>query len=203
MELFAAQLCALLKKHWIQTVRRPISSASLVLIPAFVIYFGLEYVVVREWIQLVLPAVFVVSFLRTFVDIVEEKESRVKEGMKMMGLSIYFPMAFFPSKWSRRLCISLSWIVYICYIFWPKLPVDPGVDKRETILRGFERSKVSNRSMIPESELEGLTAIDPSNTPCNDCAGSTCPVYCGKLERLKVEFSDELTDVAVNVDRKG
>eukprot|EP01083_Nonionella_stella_P029179 80410_1 len=121
MVLFLAQLCALLKKHWIQTVRRPISSASLLLAPACVIYLGLYYVVAREYVSLVLPAVFVVSFLRTFVDIVEEKESRVKEGMKMMGLSeSVFILSHCLAEMCRYIIVSLTTASMIFYVFAPK-----------------------------------------------------------------------------------
>eukprot|EP01083_Nonionella_stella_P247496 858020_1 len=87
--MFVHQLRALLHKHWLKTIRRPVGTALLVLVPTcFIIsgFFAFLEGRTRRYSSNIFPFLFVGSFVRVFGDIVDEKENRIKEGMKMMGL---------------------------------------------------------------------------------------------------------------------
>eukprot|EP01083_Nonionella_stella_P290318 987876_1 len=84
--MFSGQLRALLYKHWLKTIRRPVGTALLVLVPTCFIISGFFTGIARRHSDDIFPFLFVGAFVRAVGDIVEEKENRIKEGMKMMGL---------------------------------------------------------------------------------------------------------------------
>eukprot|EP01083_Nonionella_stella_P067504 178593_1 len=88
--LFVQQLKALVQKHFIEMIRRPFHSLMLILFPALFILLGFIPGVVetkvREWFPRAFPIFLIGTFIRIFGKIVAEKESRIKDGMKIMGL---------------------------------------------------------------------------------------------------------------------
>eukprot|EP01083_Nonionella_stella_P274460 931659_1 len=108
MTLLFIHLLALLRKYWIQTIRRPAGSSLIVLIPTTTVFLGFYTDVFRTYFAYIFPAVFMLSFLRTFCDMVEEKENRTKEAMCMIGLKEpVFVLAHCLAEVCRYIIVSL------------------------------------------------------------------------------------------------
>eukprot|EP01083_Nonionella_stella_P078572 215103_1 len=119
-KLFLGQLKALLKIHWLNTIRRPVGTILLICLPACFILSGLFTGHVRGRFPTFFPYFFIGTFVRLFGDIVEEKEKRIKEGMKMMGLQEFvFVLSNFIAESIRFLLLSFFYSALAILALYP------------------------------------------------------------------------------------